>query len=304
MTKQKLVAEFTTNHLGNLNLLLRMVQQAFSSGADFIKMQAKDVESFYSQEKLNSLFDSPYGKTYRDYRSLFEFDNQSMLIFDKAVRDTGLEWFTTIQDSPSIGKSLAWNKPLVKIASINSRDTEFLRKVSDSTPLETGIVISVAGSSLKDIDEALSQFPKHKITILHCVAEYPCAPHRLRLGNIPELIARFRDNRISIGYSGHERGIGASLAAADLGAEMIERHFCVSRSSFAHHIECSLEPEEFAQLKKILDQNSNKSEHYQDLPDVAFQANFGMSEVERNFLVRSKTGTDYLRGKSELSEDR
>lgn len=300
MRKSKLVAEFTTNHLGNLNLLLRMVQYASSSGADLIKMQAKDVESFYSQEKLNSLYKSPYGKTYRDYRSLFEFDADSMVRFDQAVRTAGIEWFTTIQDFHSIGKALAWNKPYVKIASINARDQDFLRKISESTPLETEIVISLAGSSLDEIDQALSQFPKHKITILHCVAEYPCAPDRLRLGNIPELIARFRDDRISIGYSGHETGIGASLAAADLGAEMIERHFCLSRNSFAHHIDCSLEPEEFAQLKSILHQEGENSQHYRDLPEEAFQVNFGMSEAESNFLLGSRTGTDYLRRKSEL----
>ena len=55
------VAEFTTNHMGNLNVLLRMVEEAKRAGATIIKMQKKDVETFYSQEKLNGKFESPYG---------------------------------------------------------------------------------------------------------------------------------------------------------------------------------------------------------------------------------------------------
>ena len=49
------VAEFTTNHMGNLNVLLRMVERAVWAGCSYIKMQKKDVESFYSKEKLDSL---------------------------------------------------------------------------------------------------------------------------------------------------------------------------------------------------------------------------------------------------------
>ena len=69
--------------------------------------------------------------------------------------------------------------------------------------------------------------------------------NRLRLGNIVALRQRYESEQIQIGYSGHEVGIVPSVAAMQLGARMIERHFCVSRRSFAHHIECSLEPAEY-----------------------------------------------------------
>ena len=64
------VAEFTTNHMGNLNVLLRMVEGAAAAGCSLIKMQKKDVDSFYSAEKLASPYESPYGKTYGDYRQI------------------------------------------------------------------------------------------------------------------------------------------------------------------------------------------------------------------------------------------
>jgi len=55
-------------------------------------------------------------------------------------------------------------------------------------------------------------------------------------------------DRIKIGYSGHEEGYIPTLKAVALGMAMIERRFCLSRHSFVHHIECSLEPEEYAKL--------------------------------------------------------
>ena len=61
----------------------------------------------------------------------------------------------------------------------------------------------------------------------------------------------FGDERIKIGYSGHETGIEPSLAAIALGAEMVERHFALSRRSFVHHIECSLEPDEYQRMVAI-----------------------------------------------------
>jgi len=59
----RFIAEFTTNHLGNFNLLLKMLEKAVWAGCSAIKMQKKDVFSFYSPEKLRTPYKSPYGKT-------------------------------------------------------------------------------------------------------------------------------------------------------------------------------------------------------------------------------------------------
>ena len=83
VNRTKFVAEFTTNHMGNLNVLLRMAERAAEAGCDLIKMQKKDVESFYSQAKLDAPYESPYGHTYRDYRSIFEFGVEDFGRFDR-----------------------------------------------------------------------------------------------------------------------------------------------------------------------------------------------------------------------------
>ena len=292
------VAEFTTNHMGNLNLLLRMVEAATWAGADIIKMQKKDVATFYSEEKLSSSYESPYGKTYQDYRTIFEFDHEDYQRFDAKCVAENIPWFSTVQDAASYDFMAAYDMPMYKVASINARNADFLKATAERIPDDKRIVISVAGSSLVQVEQALEMFPRHQINILHCVAQYPCPAEALRLGNIPVLKRHFGDERIKIGYSGHEIGIKPSLAAIALGAEMVERHFALSRHSFVHHIECSLEPDEFQRMVAIARSVKDLSSYIEKLPREALASNFGMSSTEKDFLVDHQYGRKYLHDKA------
>ncbi|HEY3495194.1 MAG TPA: N-acetylneuraminate synthase family protein [Polyangiaceae bacterium] len=288
------VAEFTTNHMGNLNVLLRMVERAAQAGCSLIKMQKKDVETFYSKEKLDSAYVSPYGKTYRDYRKIFEFDDEDFQRFDAKCREHGVGWFCTVQDVPSLHFMLRFGLSHFKVASSNARNRALLEQCRDNIPTDREIVISVGGSTLAQVEQALATFPEHRIWLLHCVAQYPCPPENLRLGNIAELKRHFESDRVRIGYSGHEEGIKPSLGAIAMGAAMVERHFCLSRHSFVHHIECSLEPEEFATLVEAAKSPEQIEQAREFLPPVAFRHSFGMSDVEKTFLVEQTYGTRFI----------
>ena len=303
VTSPVFVAEFTTNHMGNLNVLLRMAERAARAGCTLIKMQKKDVETFYAREKLDAPYDSPYGHTYREYRTLFEFGPEDFDTFDRRCRELGVGWFATVQDLPSLDFLLGYDLPLYKVASSNARNRPFLEEVARQVPRNRGIVISVGGSTLREIEETLDLFPNHSIRLLHCVAQYPCPPEELRLGNIRVLRECFASDRVSVGYSGHEEGLAASFAAVDLGAEMVERHFCLSRHSFVHHIECSLEPQEFAALVDTVRSEQPLRPFYRALPRAAFEARFGMTEVEREFLVRQTYGKRFVGERSEFKDE-
>jgi N-acetylneuraminate synthase len=292
----KFVAEFTTNHMGNLNILLRMVEQAARAGASLIKMQKKDVETFYSKDKLDAPYPSPYGRTYRDYRSIFEFDKEDFQRFDRKCKQEGIGWFSTVQDIPSLHFMLEFGLDHYKVASSNARNRPLLQECARSIPKDATIVISVAGSTLAQVDEALAIFPDHKIWLLHCVAQYPCPPENLRLGNIAQLRRTFLSERVRIGYSGHEEGIPASLAAISIGAELVERHFCLSRHSFVHHIECSLEPDEFRALVDAAKSPEEIAAAAEQLPDAAFAQKLGMTETEKTFLVAQTYGKRFIQG--------
>lgn len=306
----EVVAEFTTNHAGHLGLLLRMVDKAVEAGATSIKMQKKDVDRFYSLEKLTTRYASPYGKTYRDYRTMFELDRYDWRRFDEHCRERGIRWFCTVQDLDSLHFMLAYGSYRYKVASSNARNGPFLEAVARLVPEHCEIVVSLAGCSLHDIDHVVATFSEHRrLWLLHCVAEYPCPPERLRLGNIERLLNRFGCERVRIGYSGHEEGSLPSAAAVWLGAEMVERHFCLSRYSFVHHVECSLEPDELAIFVKRAQAVSQMRENgdevgdlcsWSGLPSAAFGTEFGMAEEEKPFLEDQTYGRDYLGTESQF----
>jgi sialic acid synthase SpsE len=290
----KFICEFTTNHMGNLNILLEMVRKASDSGADYIKMQKKDVATFYSKEKLESSYPSPYGKTYYDYRKIFEFDKRSFDIFDEECKRHNIKWFSTAQDLESLDFLLQYDLDLYKIASTNSDKIELLKEFHQRIPLDKTIVISVAGRNLEEIENILSYFPNRKIILNHCVAEYPCKNHNLRLGNIKVLKEKFESDLVEIGYSGHEEGILPTYGAVLAGATCIERHFCLSRDSFVHHIECSLEPNEYKEMIATIRQNKIPPDVENLIGKKAFENNFGMTDMEKSFLLENTYGSDYL----------
>lgn len=295
------VAEFTTNHFGHPELLRGMVDAARMHGADCIKMQKKQVATFYSAEKLAAPFDSPFGKTYRQYRRIFELRPGDWLQFDSQCCADGIPWFVTPQDVPSLRWLVQFNcgLPRIKIASSNARNGIFLDAFCAYVPTDYEVVVSVAGCTLSDVEALVGRFKAYKrLYLLHCVAEYPCPAARLRLGNIPELKRQFASDRVRIGYSGHEIGYQPTLAAVQLGAEMVERHFCLSRQSFVHHIDCSLEPPEFRAMVQAI-----RAEWLpKDLPQMAYGSQFGMSEAEGRFLIDQSYGRDFLGTRSTLKD--
>ena len=65
----KVIAEITTNHFGDMDRLKSMIVAAKQAGADYIKLQKRDVESFYSKEKLDSPYNSPFNRIAFGYPS-------------------------------------------------------------------------------------------------------------------------------------------------------------------------------------------------------------------------------------------
>ena len=300
MVNTKFICEFTTNHMGNLNILLEMVRKAAETGADYIKMQKKDVDTFYSKEKLEKEYLSPYGKTYHDYRKIFEFNKRDFDVFDRECKNNDIKWFATAQDLSSLEFLLQYDLDMYKVASCNSNKHVMLRQFAQRIPQNKTVVVSCAGRTLKEIDEVVEIFQNHNMIINHCVAEYPCRKSNLRLGNINVLKERYQSDKIEIGYSGHEEGILPTYGAIISGATCIERHFCLSRHSFVHHIECSLEPAEYKEMVATVRNNSISSNLSDIIGLECFGVGFGMTDMEESFLVKNTYGADYVKEKTEI----
>src|SRR5262249_60483888 len=91
-----------------------------------------------------------------------------------------------------------------------------------------------------------------------------------------------------------EEGVPPSLAAIAMAAEVVERHFCLSRHSFVHHIECSLEPDEFKAMVEGARRPEALAAARKSMPAAALAHHFGMSDAEKTFLVEQTYGKRFL----------
>jgi N-acetylneuraminate synthase len=134
---------------------------------------------------------------------------------------------------------------MYKIASFEVVDTELISyAASTGKPL----VMSTGMASIKEIAiavEAARTSGAEDITLLKTTSAYPASPRDSNLATMTKLGEIFKTK---IGVSDHTMGLGVSVAAAALGASMIEKHVTLRRVDGGVDGSFSMEPSEFAQL--------------------------------------------------------
>jgi N-acetylneuraminate synthase/N,N'-diacetyllegionaminate synthase len=135
--------------------------------------------------------------------------------------------------------------PLMKVGSGEITYLTLLEKIAQ-THLPT--IISTGMSTLGEIEEAVNIFRElnnNKLILLQCTSNYPTDYKNVNLRAMSTLRYSFD---LPIGFSDHTMGITASVAAAALGACVIEKHFTLNRNLPGPDHKASLEPTEFKNL--------------------------------------------------------
>lgn len=107
------------------------------------------------------------------------------------------------------------------------------------------VVLSSGMSSLDGLYYFVAGFwDGHDVTLLQCTTEYPCPAEHVGLNNLRLLPM----TRFDWGLSDHSGVIWPGIAAAVLGAHMLEVHVCWSKSQWGPDVAASLTFEELKQL--------------------------------------------------------
>jgi len=101
-------------------------------------------------------------------------------------------------------------------------------------------------------------------SILQCTTSYPTRPENYGLNVIRELKERYK---VPVGYSDHSAKIETCIAAAALGAEILEFHAVFNRKMFGPDASSSLEIEEIGQLVSAVKNISLAQQHPVDKSD-------------------------------------
>ena len=138
----------------------------------------------------------------------------------------------------------------LKTFKIPSGEINNIKYLKHLGKFQKDILLSTGMSSKKEINFALktltnSGVPKKKIIILQCNSEYP-SPYKDI--NLRAMMTFKKDFNCDYGISDHSLGIEVPIAAAALGAKVIEKHFTLNKKFEGPDHHMSLKPKELEQI--------------------------------------------------------
>lgn len=242
------IAEAGDNHNGSFELALKLVDAAKAAGADCVKFQTFRTEEVISTRAEKAEYQK--ASTGTD-ESQYEMVKKLELSFDqfrqiKAYCDTvGIRFLSTPFDIPSVRFLREMDMPFWKIPSGEITNLPYLLEIART---KKPVVMSTGMCEMEEIQAALDVLRENgtpKITLLHCNTEYPTPFGDANLRAMASIRERFG---VEVGYSDHTLGIEASIAAAALGASIIEKHFTLDKTMEGPDHQASLEPSELKAL--------------------------------------------------------
>ena len=236
------VGEIGINHNGDLDIAKKLIDCAALAGVDAVKFQKRTLDVVYSPEELARPRESPFGRTNGDLKRGLEFGADQYRAIDQYAKEHKIDWFASCWDEASVDFIEAYDPPAYKIASASLTDDALLKHHrATGRPL----ILSTGMSTLEQMDHAVEVLGTNDLVILHTTSAYPAQLQHLNLSMIPKLTERYR---VPVGYSGHEVGLAASLAAVALGACMVERHITLDRAMWGSDQAASVEPQGLLRL--------------------------------------------------------
>lgn len=248
-----IIAEMSANHNQGFDQAVKIIHAAKEFGADAVKLQT------YTPDTITIDCDNEYfriGKgTIWEGRTLYDLYKEAYTPWEwqpklkEIADDLGLVLFSSPFDHTAVEFLEGMGVPVYKIASFELVDLPLIRRVA-----QTGkpIIMSTGMATLAEIDAAVQTARKAgatQIALLKCISAYPASPEEMNLRVIPHLSEAFQ---VPAGLSDHSLGIAVPVAAAALGACIVEKHFTLSRSIPGPDSSFSLEPQEFKAMVEAI----------------------------------------------------
>ena len=245
MSRVYIIAEAGVNHNGSLELAKRLVRAAAEAGVDAVKFQTFKADTLVSRDAPKA----DYQKQTTDaaesqYQMLkkLELSEESHRELKALCAQLGVAFLSTPFDITDIPFLSALDMPFFKVPSGAITDLPYLRAINAQ---KKPVLLSTGMATEDEVAAALKLLPDCEVTLLHCTTEYPCPYGDVNLKALQTLQTRFN---LPVGYSDHTQGIEVSVAAAALGASVIEKHFTLDRTMEGPDHKASLEPSELKTL--------------------------------------------------------
>lgn len=230
------IAEIGSNHMNNIDIAKDSIVAAVESGAHAVKFQSISLESLYF---------SP-GDLIVDLHSKIDMEENWHGELKDFCDSRGVIFFSSPTYLKAVDILSSLDIALYKIASaqvgVFPQLVEKVASLNKPTIMSTGIV------TLGELDKVVGLFNKYNnrsFALLHCNSVYPTPPNCVHLDRMDLLRSCFK---CPVGFSDHTEGNAIALAAVARGADIIEKHFTLSRDFDSPDAFFSCNPTEFKSL--------------------------------------------------------
>ncbi len=211
----KIIAEFTSNHLGDERIMAAMLQEARRVGINVVKFQS------WQASRLRADFPD-YAATFARHQSAELSDEQHVKLVAQC-REQGLEFLTTCFDVERVDFLASLGLPAIKVASPDATSWTLIDKLAAKFPT---LIISTGLITHPELEELIQHVDPKRTILLHCISLYPTPLEEVNLGRMEWI----RDQGFRVGFSDHTEGAEAAMLAIARGAELIEKHFTLSKA--------------------------------------------------------------------------
>jgi N,N'-diacetyllegionaminate synthase len=239
-----LIAEIGQAHEGSLGILYSYIDALAPTGVNAVKFQMHLAEAESSSHEPFRIKFSLEDETRFDYWKRMGFTLEQWKGIKKHCEGLGLDFIC----SPFSNLAVDWLQEIgverYKIGSGEVNNFLLLEKIA-----QTGkpVILSSGMSSYTELDQTVAFLKERKVdfSILQCTTAYPTQPENYGLNVIQELQKRYN---VPIGFSDHSAKTATCIAAAALGASILEFHVVFDRQLFGPDSKSSLTISETKEL--------------------------------------------------------
>ena len=229
-------------------MALSYIDALAEAGVDAVKFQVHIAEAESSIYEPFRIRFSMQDETRFDYWKRMEFSKEEWKLIKSRCKEKGVEFLASPFSNAAVDLLEEIGVKAYKIGSGEVNNFLLLEKIA-----KTGkpVILSSGMSSYTELDRSVDFLKKKGVefSVLQCTTAYPTQPANYGLNVIAELKKRYG---VTVGYSDHSARIETCIAAAALGAEILEFHAVFSRKSFGPDATSSLEIDEIQELVKAV----------------------------------------------------
>ena len=246
MSEIFIIAEIAQAHEGSLGIAHSYIDALAETGVNAVKFQTHIAEAESSKEEQFRVNFSYEDITRYDYWKRMEFSPEQWMGLKQHCEEKNMEFISSPFSLAAVDLLEKINVNKYKIGSGELTNYLMLDKIART---KKPIILSSGMSDWSELDDTINFLTPYgnPLSLLQCTTAYPTQPNQWGLSAIGEMRLRYG---LPIGFSDHSADIIACLAAATLGATILEFHVVFHHQMFGPDAKASLTLEQTKQLVK------------------------------------------------------